>query len=306
MEKLYVITPIFNPVGYKSRYTLYFTFEKYLSKFEDIEHYTIELAPQADKFVVTSSYCPRHIQMVGTDPLWYKENLINIAIAQLPKDAKYIAWIDPDVIFSNPNWVKEIINKLKTVPVMQPWSTCIQLDSNNDFMPDRKSSLGLAKALVSDPKFHNDYEIGRSGLAWACTMDWIQAVGGLLDVCICGSGDTYIAHSLIGEVEGKIDPGMSIGWCNALLKFQDRCQCVYPSKTIPYLDNLVIHYYHGSTKNRNFENRWKILRDIGYDPTSHLIKNSSGLYQVNLLQDRSVELKDGLFNYFKSRNEDEK
>ena len=70
-EKLYVITCIFNPENYQSRYKLYHNFEEYLKKFDNVELYTVELAIGGQDFAVTSENCPRHIQLRTNEVLWY-------------------------------------------------------------------------------------------------------------------------------------------------------------------------------------------------------------------------------------------
>src|ERR1035437_9804088 len=88
-DKLYVVTPIFNPSGYASRYKLYWDFANYLAQFPNVEHHTVELVKPGQKFMVTQHNNPRNVQLVGEDSLWLKENMINIGIRGLPECAKY-------------------------------------------------------------------------------------------------------------------------------------------------------------------------------------------------------------------------
>lgn len=46
--------------------------------------------------------------------MWIKENLINIALSKTPKTAKYIAWLDADIVFhkNKSNFSSEIIKSL--------------------------------------------------------------------------------------------------------------------------------------------------------------------------------------------------
>ena len=310
MEKLYVITPIFNPAGYASRYALYWAFAQYLQQFKNVVHCTVELS--SGKFYITDPSNPNHVQVYGDEPIWYKENLINIGVASLPKDAKYIAWIDPDVIFTNPYWADETIALLKQNPIVQLYSTNITLDANYERVYE--DVVGLAKALDTDPKFKSSlvpymdgsWFIGHPGFAWASTMDWWRAVGGLLDICICGSADSYISRSVLGRVVDGTPEGnnciMTSDWYATVREYEARCQAYNQVDTIPYINNMVIHYWHGSLKDRNYDTRHNILKDYGYSPSLHVYKNKQGVIQLRGCED----LKQILQAYFNSRNEDGK
>jgi len=101
-----VITVIFNPIRYKSRYELYHKFDEHMSRsgvtlltveciFDDEER--LGLAKQ--KFEITRSSDPRHLQIRAPSLFWLKENLINIAVQRLPLYIEYVAWLDADIEF---------------------------------------------------------------------------------------------------------------------------------------------------------------------------------------------------------------
>ena len=94
-DKLYVITPISNPMRYASRFEHYRAFEKRVIDAGGAL-YTIEAAYAERPFEVTSPENPQHIQVRSGSEVWLKENLINLAIQRLPLAAKYIAWVDAD------------------------------------------------------------------------------------------------------------------------------------------------------------------------------------------------------------------
>ena len=101
-----VITVIFNPVGYKSRYNHYQKFEAHMAQsgvklitveciFESAAHFGLP----SQKYEVTRAGDPRYIQVRAPSILWMKENLINVAIQRLPSNIEYVAWIDGDIEF---------------------------------------------------------------------------------------------------------------------------------------------------------------------------------------------------------------
>jgi hypothetical protein len=101
-----VITVIFNPVKYKSRYEHYQKFEAHMARsgvqlttveciFESTPHFGLP----RQNFEITRAGDHRHIQLVAPSIMWLKENLINIAVQRLPQNIEYVAWLDADIEF---------------------------------------------------------------------------------------------------------------------------------------------------------------------------------------------------------------
>jgi len=123
---LHVVTAIFNPIRYASRYNLYKSFEKYVRDSGAILT-TIECAFGNRPFEVTEASNPFHIQVRTYEELWIKENLINIAISRLPTDWEYVAWVDADVQFARPDWVAETVHQLQHYMFIQMFSDAYDL-----------------------------------------------------------------------------------------------------------------------------------------------------------------------------------
>jgi hypothetical protein len=116
-----VIAVISNPVRYRSRYDLYRAFEAYVSH-SGARLTTVELAYGQRPFEVTDPDNPRHVQLRTGHELWHKENLINLGIQRLPRNWEYVAWVDADVRFANPQWVQETLQELQHYQVVQLFS----------------------------------------------------------------------------------------------------------------------------------------------------------------------------------------
>jgi hypothetical protein len=101
-----VITVIFNPIRYKSRYDHYQKFEAHMSQ-SGIYLITVECifesAPRfglpQQNFEITRVSDRHHIQLKAPSIIWMKENLINIAVQRLPRNIEYVAWLDADIEF---------------------------------------------------------------------------------------------------------------------------------------------------------------------------------------------------------------
>lgn len=101
-----VITVIFNPIKYQSRYNHYEKFVAHMIE-SGVHLITVECLFEStsrfnlpkQKFEITRANDPCHIQLRAPSILWLKENLINIAVQQLPPHIEFVSWIDADIEF---------------------------------------------------------------------------------------------------------------------------------------------------------------------------------------------------------------
>src|SRR6185437_2489146 len=115
---LHVVTAIFNPARFKSRWKLYHRFAQHVTDSGAVLH-TIEARFGARTPAISArphhglpSKQPAHVsqqpphtytQIQTSHELWLKENMLNLVIARLPSDWKYVAWVDADILFQRPN-----------------------------------------------------------------------------------------------------------------------------------------------------------------------------------------------------------
>ena len=129
-DKLYVVLPYFNFVGYKSSERNLNIFLKNFKSYCNAELIIVEgFMDENFQLEDLSSQVGKHIKVRLHDVLWVKENLINIGFSSLG-DWQYGCWIDRDIQFANPDWALESVEKLKNYDIIQPFSECIYLDSN--------------------------------------------------------------------------------------------------------------------------------------------------------------------------------
>ena len=114
-EFLYVILPYFNYCYSLSRFKLFIEFVKRYSKYDNIRICIVEGRLKGESYQLPDSHFNvyKHIAISIDDPIWIKENLINIMVSMLPKNWKYIAWIDADITFLNRNWINDTLESLK-------------------------------------------------------------------------------------------------------------------------------------------------------------------------------------------------
>ena len=126
-DVLYVIAIISNPARYDKRYKLFNDFCNRMKTEKYVKLVTIELQQGLRPFATESI-----IKLRTNHEIWYKENLINIAVRHLPHDWKYMAWIDTDLQFQNKHWARETIEQLQTYKVVQIFSHCIDLGTKGE------------------------------------------------------------------------------------------------------------------------------------------------------------------------------
>lgn len=298
-----VVTCISNPWRYKSRYHLYRQFEQYILSHPNVRLHTVELC-YGDRAPEIAHADPRtnYIVLKCNHTLWHKENLLNIAIQNLPTDSQYVCVMDADVQFLRPDWVYEIIHLHQMFDVLQPWTTAYDLDHKYEIY---KSHGGIIKAYCDGKIDVNDYKyssyVSHPGFIWSFRKDALDKLGGLIDISILGSADRNMALGLLGVIEKSYHQGIHPNYRMLLHNWQDNAlECI--KKNVGYMDSGIVHHWHGFKSKRFYQERWSILTSNQYDPIKDIKKNSDGVWQ---LTDRNIKLRDDLRNYFTSREEDD-
>lgn len=314
ISKLYVITMISNPIRYKSRYELYRKFATVMKE-AGANLITIELALGDRPFEITERDNPHHIQLRTLDELWHKENALNIAInyvAQLDPDAKYIAWVDADVLPMRPvrEWLEETVHQLQHYHVVQMFETAIDLNHQHKMIGKPQHSF-MAQYIQSGCQlpdrggfWENYYDKihGHPGYAWAATTEALSALGGLIDFAILGASDRHMALGFIGCMDQGLEC-KSDAYIQKLLQWQERSER-WIKRDVGYVQGSIYHFWHGSKENRGYTSRWKILADNQYNPNTDIKADHQGLFQLETWEPRQMRLRDQLRAYFRQRNED--
>ena len=300
---LYVVTPIINPSRYQSRYRLYEEFEKYITDAGAVL-YTVEAAYGDREFQVTDAANPHHIRLRTQHELWHKENLINIGVSRLPSDWKYVAWVDADVQFARNDIVKETVHQLQHFGLVQMFSHATDLGPHHQPLKTQGGFVAqyMARHWSVPPKLQ-DYAVWHPGYAWACRRDAWDHLGGLIDFGVVGSADRYMACGLVNQIAQSLSPAIQsecptyTTWC---FEWQARAE-TYIKRNVGFVEGLLLHYFHGSKKNRGYHSRDEIIWGNKFDPSKDIKRDWQGMWQ---LTDQKFHMRDQLRAYFRSRNED--
>jgi prepilin-type processing-associated H-X9-DG protein len=271
---LYVVTGIFNPNRYQSRYRLYQGFEKHCIDSGAIP-FTVELALRDRHHEITRYDNPQHVQLRGESELWFKENLQNVGTTRLPADWEYVAYVDSDFLFTRPDWATE------TVHMLQHYDA-VQMFTHMTYETYDHRSHGTL----------NGFAFRRSA---------IEKLGGLLDCCILGSADWHMSFAL--AMRDDVHPDMNLSkapeYVAAIRRWQERATLLRAN--IGYVDGHVIHHWHGPMKNRGYTWRSSILTENVFNPLTDLKYDWQGVLQ---LTKNKPKLRDEICAYFRQRSED--
>jgi hypothetical protein len=318
---LYAILPLSNPVGFESRKRLFLETTKALcttrallaakSSGPQLSIVACELAYDDQPFVSESKECHLDMTIKLRAPkactLWSKENLINIAIEQLPADAHYVAWLDTDIQFNQAGWVESTIFHLDQKPGF------VQLFEDAEILGPSKEVLyvttSFAKQLASgktlpEPtkQVHNQHpQYWHPGFAWASTVPILKHIG-LLPEKTLGGADRHLAMALINRVAETVPATINQEYHKAMLEMQRKIQNS-SYRNLSYLQGVRIkHFWHGSYVKRQYVERWTLLAKANFDPSRHVKRRDDGLLIWS--EDVPHDLPFEVYNYFEQRDED--
>ena len=299
---LYVILPYFNYCHFQRRKQLFIEFIERYKATPGIALVVVEAALQGEQFDLPNPMPEAfaHFRVISQDPIWLKENLINIGVSRLPDNWRMMAWVDADITFMNELWVEETKASLTNNPmsIVQMFKTAANLGPDEEvYRLDR----GFAWCILSDAKTQTGkYTDLHPGFAWACSRKAYEAMGGLIDWAILGSGDRHMALALIGDAEGSAPGGIHSDYKERLKAFGQRCKA--SNLRLGVINGTILHHWHGRLADRKYRERWNILVTNEYNPSQDVCRS----HRCGLLQftETGKRLVPEFYDYFQGRKED--
>lgn len=302
---LWVITPYYNPMGYQTRRRNYEIFSRVLRN-SGIPLITVECVFGDQKFDLPES--PDVIRLKSESMLWQKERLLNLAISWLPPSCTAVAWLDCDLMFTNPNWAQETVARLHDAAVVQVFETCNRLpqqyadpSAHGDICTSFGSVLSQDPSQYATGNFANH---GHTGYGWAARRDILDKHG-LYEAAIAGSADHYMAHAAVGDFDSVcITRHMSR---NPTLKrhYRDWAESFYESVggKLQAVSGTVLHLWHGELADRKYSLRHLELEALQFNPYTDLVSHPGKPLELKP-SSRTEELIRWFGMYFASRRED--
>ncbi len=293
--ELWAVCAYYNPAGYERRLENYRHFRAALG----VPLLTVELS--AGAFELGPDDADILLQLRGETRMWQKERLLNTGIEALPASAAYVAWLDADGIFLDPDWHLRAREMLaESGGLVQPFEMLVHLGPDAP-LPEPGRTRPAAEVQGQEVSMAaciaaGGYSFGESTLRGlpsafqpggttpeACGHAWVARRGelscGLLDVLVTGLADLTMLLALAGEHE-KVHalhghpPGLRAavaGWRARALE----SGLLASARAIP---GTLEHLWHGAIPNRDYRLRGRMLGRYGFDPARDLVVTPEGPY----------------------------
>lgn len=305
-ETLHVIGVIQNTVRWQSRYRLYREWLKEMCATPNVKVHIVEATygdrhPECNDDVLDFNY----LEVRTHSEVWLKENLINLAVKNLlPSDWKYMAWVDCDVHFRNPDWAMATMQQLQHYNIVQPWRHANDLDFHGNIMNTWTSFGSLCasgKPMWHDKSKGDHYTYAHSGYAWACNRYFYENVEKLPDFNIVGAGDHLMAWACVNKVDATMPKHISAGYRLACEDWERKAFFACAGM-VGFTPGRIEHAWHGSKVKRQYWSRWDILTKNHYDPSKDLSYDSQGV--IRLSGHNKFKIEHAIMRYNRERQED--
>jgi hypothetical protein len=273
----------------------------------------VELAFDDAAFRVPDAWADVVVRRRSRTVLWQKERLLNLGLAHLPAECRFVAWLDSDVLLENDDWVGQTRAALEAAPVVQPFAAAAWLDEGADTVPaGRPRGMGeghemegfgrtLAETHDREGTLAHFDRHGHPGFAWAARRD-LLAAHGLYDRAVLGGGDFIAAHAFAADtayLRGR-------HWVSRELTPLERkaiatwgaAVAADTGGRIGWTPGRLLHQFHGANAGRQYLERMQILRDAHYDPMTDIALDTQGCW--TWATDKPV-LHDAVRRYFAAR-----
>ena len=330
-QTLHVAACYSNPFRWRTRRELANDFRRHMMGLANVEVHMIEVAyGDRPHDIVNPALYPMDIALRTPHEMFHKENLLNIAVSRFPVGWKYGAIVNADFHFTRHDIGLETIHQLQHYAFAQMFSSYLNV-SGETFPGAGHRALGggpqngFAYGYVQagsrlPPEYAGGFAepatsgaggipwIGAPGGAWAFRREAFDAVGGLIDRCVLGSGDWFMAFGLAGQEAdlpfetklGKKFDQYHSDYLHYLRAWQRRAARSIKGN-IGYVDGLALHHFHGPVTQRGYSTRDDILIEQGFSPLHDVFPDWQGVLQVSPEKPR---LRDAIRQYFVSRSED--
>lgn len=238
-----------------------------------------------------------HITQVRADDLiWHKETLLNMAVADLPPEFRYVFIIDADVLFTSPHWLTDSVKALNTVGVVQPFEFCVHLEKNrlepafvtaaceadvDDPVKREKSMWRSFAANIAESSLagsSNNYDVhGHVGFAWGFRREVLDACP-LFEKALIGGADHILAHAAAGQIPHPCIAKSFTADLAAVLEWSKRFSeaCGFGHPRLGFAPGYLYHIWHGDLAKRDYLQR---IREFT-GTSREFQKGPNGLYKM--------------------------
>lgn len=270
IAQLVVLSCYYNPCRYATRWQNYNRFKSALKE-SGVTLLTLECAFGNQAFELPDALDTLKIR--SSTPGFQSERLYNLLASWLPDECRYVAWVDTDILFTNPNWPSETIQALQECPVVQLFETCRRLNPPGS-LEEESVVQSMAAVMQEHPERLNQGTVsthGHTGYAWAMQRELFEEVG-LYDAALAGCADLYLGHAIFNDYGYAIQASLagSPRQLAHLRAWGDRLYAKAQGK-LGVVSGELLHQWHGSYESRRYTEQIRRMSELGYNPQSDLI-----------------------------------
>lgn len=301
-------------------------FQKWYRTIKHLNHRIIECT--VGDAVPQLRNIPGVIQLRTGSLLWHKETLLNKIVADLPKQYKYVFWVDADVLFTNNNWLVDGVQALQRSAIIQPFEYCIHLE-RNQLKPD--FDVEVAKKVAGDDKLRykllwrsfcaniasrraassdgkrlatftcesDNYDVhGHVGFAWAARREVLERCP-LYDGALIGGADHIIAHAAAGQFQHKCITKSFTDNLDEIAEWEKKFYAAVQAysdsaaTSIGYVQGDLYHIWHGEFNRRQYLKRiqdsTKHLKGLDRDENGLHVKTGKNAYFKKYFKHREAD-----------------
>jgi hypothetical protein len=252
-------------------------------------HDAIPVLPQGHPHVL-------HSRLLDNGVMFQKEALLTQLAHEVGVPKMFFC--DADVVYSDPVCFSQAAWLLEHARLVQPFSRAIWTDAHGAPYCHKDSTafawLGKNRDHSLDPRYFHP------GFAFGLTREFFRQVGGLYGCQITGTGDVALFQAALAPLLPAPIKGQSYYTAPSPPDWKDRV-CRFVDGRVAAATGDAIHWFHGGTKARAYDQRHHLLsqfdagRDLALDPISGL----------PTWTEAGKPLQEEMMKYFRSRQEDE-
>lgn len=292
---IWAITTLYRFFPSEFREANFEQFRKHLAQ-QNIKLAVIEITTEQTEPLLNEGDADLLVQFKTQSILWHKERSLNILTKMLPKECKYVAWLDADCILLEKNWPSKAVKLLEE-------HCAVQLCSSIDFLKENGDVDFSRNTYVNNLFYANSKKLtasgrieGSPGFCWMMKRDMLEQVG-LYDKTIIGGGDLLFADTACFNPVGRLmisNGEIDTPHYKHFTDWKKRAQHIMSSKKrATCLPGHSMHLYHDERRYRLYNMRHYLLLLSQYNPLTDISVEHSGLYTINNPQIRSL-----LYTYF--------
>ena len=282
----------FNACGYLRPLQNLLFFENKL-KAAKIPYYSIEMVIGDQPPMLANPT----LRVYSKSSMFYKEALWNRLEKEIPEQYTKICFLDSDIIYQRADWLDSLSVLLDRHDIIHPFYILRYLVMTfNELKEDTLSPIITMSYIARQKITNNSIKRTAPGLGWAIRRSFFKKIGGFFDKNLLGGSDQVFCGCIMKKldmIQSTIHPlikELSITYFNRIYNLEYSASYFYCE---------TLHLYHGTFKNRQYQSRENIIRNISESWNKVYTENSDRFWELN-----DSKINDVFHEYFINRYED--